>query len=194
MKKITALAAMAALIATALTGCASTNESSVSTPDTSVSTAESTPADSTSQDDSQTSAADTKESEAAGDLQSVYDKIMAQQPAENDIIMFPESSEDLINGYYPGLSDIEFKDFLLFMPPVTGNACEILLVEAADSAGADKTEQIMQARVDQAASDTVYPDVAEVWAKNAKVERDGNRVCMIVLPNDCVVPDNVFAL
>lgn len=206
MKKLV-FAAAAAIIAVALTGCSSDNsvnsaESSSQAGSTTSqvqasSEAESTPAESVAVPaTAEESAQGTIDQPAAetSDLSDIYDKIMAQQPAPDDIIMFPESDPFYINGLYPGLTDLNITELALYAPPVTGNACEILLVKAADSDNADKAEKIMQNRVDEAANDTLYPEVADVWKRNARVERSGDMLCMIVLPDSAVIPDDVFSL
>lgn len=171
---------------------ASGSSSSAAEPDSgsSAATAETSAAE--TPDDNQSGSESAPESSA--DLQAIYDKIIAAQDNPDDIIMFPETSEDYFNGFYSSLLDLDIKQKLLYMPPVTGNACEILLVEAADSENADKAEAIMKARIKTGADDTTYPEVAEVWQAHARVERSGNLLCMIALPMSCNVPDDVFAL
>ncbi|MDY4587287.1 MAG: DUF4358 domain-containing protein [Oscillospiraceae bacterium] len=196
MKK-TIFAIIAALTAVTLAGCGSSNESSVSG---GVSSTEAVT--SSSKTTTATSAAETEPQEEVTQeqtaqeisLSGIYDKIITQQPEPENTVMFPESSEELINEFYPGLIQLDIKQMALYMPPVTGNACEILLLETVDSGSADKAQKIMSDRVDKAASDTFYADVADVWARNAQVQRSGNRLCMIVLPDGAVIPDDVFSL
>lgn len=197
MKKY-AIAALAALMMTSAAACSantvssSGSSSSAAEPDSGSSAATAEASTAETPDDNQSGSESAPESGA--DLQAVYDKIIAAQDNPDDIIMFPETSEDYFNGFYSGLLDLDIKQKLLYMPPVTGNACEILLVEAADSENADKAEAIMKARVKIGADDITYPEVAEVWQTHAMVERSGNLLCMIALPMSCNVPDDVFAL
>lgn len=204
MKKY-AIAALAAIMALSATACSNNNASSadstVSTSSTSSAAPDTSSASGTAQAataegaaTAETPAQDESGTESGADLQAIYDKIIAAQDNSDDIIMFPESSDDIINGFYPGLTELNLTQKLLYMPPVTGNACEILLIEAADSENADKAEEIMKARVKMGADDTTYPDVAEVWQAHAMVQRSGNLLCMIALPMSCNVPDDVFAL
>lgn len=198
------IAAMAALMALSATGCAGSNTStssgspadSSSAADVSTPAAADDSAPATAEDSAPaaSSAETSSDAESTADLQAVYDKIMALQDDSDDIIMFPETATEYLDGLYSGMSALDLKQILFYLPPVTGNACEILLIEAADSDNADKAEKIMKERVESAASDTVYPDVAEVWANHASVQRSGNLLCMIVLPMSCNVPDDVFAL
>ena len=53
---------------------------------------------------------------------------------------------------------------------------------------------IFQKRIDMGADNTNYPESAAGWAKYAKVHKSGNFVCMIVLPEGYVIPENVFEM
>lgn len=196
MKKY-AIAALVAIIALSSTAC-SGNTNSAGAAGTAGSSeasgSEVTTAETPATADASDSGTAGSTAESGVDLQAIYDKIIAAQDNPDDMIMFPETSEDYFNGIYSGLLELDLKQTLFYLPPVTGNACEILLVEAADSENADKAEAIMKARVKTGADDTTYPEVAEVWQTHAMVERSGNLLCMIALPMSCTVPDDVFAL
>lgn len=187
MKKYTAAIILAALIAS-MTACSNAANSSTVSQESAASTAQSAATAETPAASNEAAAAD------GADLQEVYDKIIAAQTSADDIIMFPDSTPEIIKGFYPGLDELDLKQMYLYMPPVTGNACEILLLEAADSQTADKAQAICSERVKRAAEDTTYPEVSDVWQRNAKVERSGNLICMIVLPDGCTIPDDVFSL
>lgn len=93
------------------------------------------------------------ESERSKDLHAVYQAIIDAQDDPDGIVMFEESDPELINGYYAGLSDVEVDDMLLCMPPVTGFACEIMLIRAADEANAEKAEKIFESRIEKGVND-----------------------------------------
>ena len=196
MKKY-AIAALVAIMALSSTAC-SGNTNSAGAAGTAGSSEASGPEVTTAETPATADASDSgtagSTAESGVDLQAIYDKIIAAQDNPDDMIMVPETSEDYYNGIYSGLLELDLKQTLFYLPPVTGNACEILLVEAADSENADKVEEIMKARVKTGADDTTYPEVAEVWQTHAMVERSGNLLCMIALPMSCTVPDDVFAL
>ncbi|MGN1341315.1 MAG: DUF4358 domain-containing protein [Oscillospiraceae bacterium] len=135
--------------------------------------------------------ADTAETSA--DLQAIYDKIIASQTGD-ELVMLPESAPEIMDSYYAGLSDLELKQQLLYMAPVTGFACEVMLVEAKDSENADKAEEIFRGRIELGSSEDFYPETAAAWQTNAQVQRSGNLVCMIALPEGHDIPDDVFAL
>lgn len=131
--------------------------------------------------------------DSTADLQAIYDKIMATQNGD-ELVMLPETSPEIIDSYYAGLSDVVLTQQLYFAAPITGFACEVMLVEAEDSENADKAEEIFRARIELGASDDFYPETAAAWQNNAQVQRSGNLVCMIALPEGNHIPDDVFAL
>ena len=127
-------------------------------------------------------------------LEDVYQSILDAQTGngQEELVLFPESNPDTLNSFYPGLADIELAQQLYYTPPVYGHACEILLVEVAHKDDVQAVKDIFQKRIDQAASDTAYPENAEPWARNAQVQASGCYVCMIVLPDGYTIPGNVF--
>ena len=71
-------------------------------------------------------------------LEDVYQSLLDQQPKDADeLVMLPESSPDILDGFYPGLSDLELKQQVFYVAPVTGFATEVMLVEVADSKDLD---------------------------------------------------------
>ena len=64
-------------------------------------------------------------------------------------------------------------------------------IAASDSA---RMKEIFEARIEHGASDTTYPETAIHWANNGQVHTYGNYVCMIVLPEGYIIPENVFEL
>ena len=128
-------------------------------------------------------------------LEDIYQHILDAQSEDSEaLIMFPETDPSLVESIYPGLSEIELTQQALYFPPISGFACEIMLVEVANKADIDAVKDIFQARIDRAAADTTYPENAEPWAKRAQIQTDGRYLCMIVLPEGYVIPENVFAL
>lgn len=116
----------------------------------------------------------------------VYQGILNAQENTDELIFFPEEGADAIESLYPGLSALNPSRVQLYLPPVTGYACEILLVEVA--------EAILQDRIDSGANDTGYPENAVLWQNNAQIQVQGNCLCLIALPDGYTIPENVFAL
>ena len=138
---------------------------------------------------------DTNKGPAPGtELAVFYQAVLDMQPADaEELIFFEESNPDLIASFYPGLESIALNQQAFYMPPIATHPCEIVLVEVADAGDVQAVADIFQARIDLGADNTNYPESAEGWQLYAQVQKSGNFVCMIVLPEGYVIPENVFA-
>ncbi len=136
-------------------------------------------------------------SSAGGEVSfdAVYQGILDAQKdsGQEEPIFFPEEGADAIESLYPGLSALNPSRVQLYLPPVTGYACEILLVEVAEG-DVDAAKAILQDRIDSGAGDTGYPENAVLWQNNAQVQVQGNCLCLIALPDGYTIPENVLAL
>ena len=123
-----------------------------------------------------------------------YQAVLDMQPADaEELILFEEYNPDLIASFYPGLERISLNQQVFYMPPIATHPCEIVLVEVKDSKDVQAVADIFQARIDLGSDNTNYPESAAGWEMFAQVQISGNFVCMIVLPEGYVIPDNVFA-
>ena len=137
---------------------------------------------------------ETKNGPAAGTpLNTFYQAILDAQPADaEELIFFEESNPDLIESFYPGLDRIALNQQAFYMPPIATHPCEIVMVEVKNKADVQTVADIFQARIDMGADSGNYPESAAGWQRFAQVQRSGNFVCMIVLPEQYVIPENVF--
>ena len=127
-------------------------------------------------------------------LSTFYQAVLDMQPEDaEELIFFEEFSSDLIASFYPGLENIELNQQAFYMPPIATHPCEIVLVEVKNSEDVQKVVEIFRARIDLGASDTSYLESAAGWQQYAQVQQSGNFVCMIVLPEGYIIPENVFA-
>ena len=127
------------------------------------------------------------------ELGTFYQMIMDAQPEDAEaLILFEEFNPDLIANFYPGLDGIELSQQAYYMPPIVTHPCEIVLVEVKNSKDVQAVAEIFQARIDMGADNTTYPESAAGWQTYAQVHKSGNFVCMIVLPEGYVIPENVF--
>lgn len=129
------------------------------------------------------------------DLRAAYEAGIQQvneELGDNAPILLEETTVDLLNGYYPGLADIELKQSVFFLSP-TATSCEVAMVEVANSGDAEKMRDIFQTRVDEMANNTTYPEEAGLWKNCATVSVNGNYVVLEVLPEGCTVPDAFLA-
>lgn len=127
-------------------------------------------------------------------LEEVYNNLISG--CAEDVVLLPASDEEL-DSFYPGLNDIEFKQKVAYMAPVTGAAFEVVMVEVANPDDVAKVQGIFEARIKEGAEgDYCDPTQNGYWLNEAKVHVLGNYVGMIVLAKDVTgitVPDNVFA-
>lgn len=95
--------------------------------------------------------------------------------------MMPLEGE-MLEGFYPGLAEVELKQQVAYMPMITAVACEIVMVECANAADVEKVKEIFQARIDAQVNDHFnYPAVIEAWTNEAKVVSNGNYVALFVV-------------
>lgn len=127
-------------------------------------------------------------------LEEVYNNLISG--CAEDVVLLPAADEEL-DSFYPGLNDIEFKQKVAYMAPVTGAAFEVVMVEVANPDDVAKVQGIFEARIKEGAEgDYCDPTQNGYWLNEAKVHVLGNYVGMIVLANavtGITVPDNVFA-
>ena len=141
------------------------------------------------------SSAKSNELEPGIDLNNFYQAVLdIQSDDAEDLILFEEFNPALIESFYPGLDSIELNQQLLYMPPIATYPCEIFLVEVKNKDDVSKVVDIFKTRIDIGANNDSYPESAAGWQLYAEVHQSGNYVCMIVLPEGYVIPDNVFEL
>ena len=124
------------------------------------------------------------------DLEALYNQGIAvlDQMGSQAPVLFPETSIDYVNEFYPGIADIELKQFYGGFAPVTNAPFEIILVEVADEADVPAVLEIYQGRVDRESDDSTYPENAEAWLNNCKITSRGPYVFLAVLMDPCEVP------
>ena len=89
---------------------------------------------------------------------------------------------EMLDAFYPGLSELELKQTVAYMPMITAVACEIVMVECANAADVDAVKEIFQARIDTQVNDHFnYPAVIEAWQTEAQVVSNGNYVALFVI-------------
>lgn len=107
--------------------------------------------------------------------------------------LWPEESVDGVAYLYPGIADVELKQFACYSAVIASAPSEVIMVEVADAKDVDTVKEIFQARIDGAASDTGYAEEAAQWERNAKVTVSGNFVFMCAMPDGVEVPAEFLA-
>jgi hypothetical protein len=86
---------------------------------------------------------------------------------------------EMLDSYYPGLSDISTKQFIAKMPIMSAVVNEVVLMECESEDDAASAAAILQDRVTtQAEGGAWYPESMEAWEK-AQVVQQGNYVAML---------------
>ena len=113
------------------------------------------------------------------DLAEFYNS-MFPDPSNAPAVMDLAAEPDMLNGFYPGMADIETKQCVVYMPMMTAVPFEIALVEVANAADVDTVKEIMQTRIDNEIANFMnYPMVTENWEKNSRIVSNGNYVMMV---------------
>ena len=90
-----------------------------------------------------------------------------------------EIEGELLEGYYPGLSEIPAKQLIARVPAMSSDVNEVVLIQCETEEDAEKAAAIFQARIDaQAEGGAWYPESLEAW-KSAKVLREGTYAALI---------------
>ena len=149
--------------------------------------------DGTPDDAPEVSAPETEAPETPGespkeiDLAAFYDALRAESIWPE--LMKLESSGDtreLLDSYYPGLSEISTKQCGVYIAEISAAVGEIALVEVENAGDAQAVEDIFQARVDYQVGDDTnpggawYPETIEGWKTKSQIVSHGNYVMLAV--------------
>nr|WP_325211696.1 DUF4358 domain-containing protein [uncultured Oscillibacter sp.] len=86
---------------------------------------------------------------------------------------------ELLEGYYPGLSEIPAKQLIARVPAMSSDVNEVVLIQCETEEDAEAAAAILQDRIDsQAEGGAWYPESLEAW-KRAKVLREGTYTALI---------------
>ena len=97
-----------------------------------------------------------------------------------------EFMADMLNNYYPGLTDLDLEQMEVYMSMISFSSGELALAQAKDADGAAKLQEIFEARVESKSTEGAgnYPEEVEMWQRNSRVVGRGNYV-MLVCAEDC---------
>jgi len=120
----------------------------------------------------------------SADLTAFYEETVAsiieEKGEENFPMMMPLEGE-MLDGFYPGLSEIATKQCVAYAPAMSAVAAEFVLVEVENAEDVEKVQEILQARIDaQIAGGAWYPETIEGWEKNSQLAVNGNSLMLVV--------------
>ena len=96
------------------------------------------------------------------------------------------SMTELLDAYYPGLSELPAKQCGVYIAAISAAVGEIALVELENTEDVQKAEEIFQARIDYQVGDDAnpggawYPETIEGWKNNSYIASNGNYVMLAV--------------
>lgn len=88
---------------------------------------------------------------------------------------------EMLEQAYPGLSEVETTQCLVYAPMITAVAYEVALVEVASADDVATVQEIFQARIDsQVESGAFYPATVEAWQNNSEIVTRENYIALFV--------------
>nr|WP_325180833.1 DUF4358 domain-containing protein [uncultured Oscillibacter sp.] len=121
------------------------------------------------------------------DLAAFYDTLRAENTWPE--LMNPTEDAamtELLDSYYPGLSEISTKQCGVYVAAISAAVGEIALVEVENAGDVQAVEDIFQARVDYQVGDDTnpggawYPETIEGWKTKSQIVSKGNYVMLAV--------------
>jgi len=115
-------------------------------------------------------------------------------------MMMEIDGNDLIDTYYPGLSQVERKQTVIFGAAISATAAEAALIEVANTKDVGVVRSLFQSRINYQVGDgdepggAWYPQTTEAWRNNSRVVSRGNYVMLIVSDNCDAIVDSFKAL
>ncbi len=122
----------------------------------------------------------------SADLAAFYETLYQGDDAP---MMMPLEDEEMLDYVYPGLSDIELKQSVIYTAAISAVAAECTMVEVADAGDVDAVKSIFEERIrtqvgdDETPGGAWYPETIEQWEKNSEIVVKGSYVCLFVGEN-----------
>ena len=139
-----------------------------------------------------------KEEVKSADLNAFYEEtvtsIVEEKGQDGFPMMMPLEGE-MLDAFYPGLSEIAMKQCLINTPAMSAVAVEFALVEVENAEDVEKVQAILQNRIDtQVAGGAWYPETIEGWENNSRLAVNGNSLMMVVYEDADAVVESFNAL
>lgn len=138
---------------------------------------------------------ETTEISASVDLAAFFETLFADDPDNAPAVADLTDMPEMLDSYYPGLSDLELAQCHIFMPMMTAVPFEIALIQVSDSADMDTVREILQARIDvQVNNHHNYPMIIENWEMNSRIQVCGDYIMMVAYEACDSIVDSFIAL
>lgn len=119
------------------------------------------------------------------DLTAFYDTLRAENTWP-ELMSLTEDETELLDSYYPGLSEIPTKQRGVYIAAISAAVGELALVEVENAEDVQAVEAIFQGRIDYQVGDDEnpggawYPETIEGWKNNSRIVSHGNYVMLAV--------------
>lgn len=106
-------------------------------------------------------------------------------------------SEEMLDLYYPGLSELEPEQLIARTPAMSAAVNEVVLIRCKTEEDADKAQEILQGRIDYQVGDDTnpggawYPESIEQWKKTT-VQRQGNCLALLAVADTQGQLEDIF--
>ena len=129
------------------------------------------------------------------DLEKAYETGMAtiEKQVGDAPVMERETDKDILEMMYPGIGEINAKQLVVYVSPMSAMPAEVVMIETQNANDAKKAEDILKTRVDTQSADSFYPTTVAQWKNAAKVTKSGNIVVMAVMPEGVALPQEFLA-
>ena len=120
-----------------------------------------------------------KEEQASVDLTAFYDSLATEYGWDDNTMANLTDDPELLEMYYPGLSDITTTQLIAKAPMMSSVVNEFVFLQCETEEDAAKAAEILQTRITaQAEGGAWYPESMEAWGKGV-VDQQGTYVAMI---------------
>ena len=121
------------------------------------------------------------------DLAAFYETLRAENTWPELMNLTEDATvTELLDSYYPGLSEIPAKQCGVYVAAISAAVGEIALVEVENAEDAEAVKDIFQARIDYQVGDdgnpggAWYPETIEGWKNNSRIVSNGSYVMLAV--------------
>lgn len=138
---------------------------------------------------------ETTEISASVDLAAFFETLFADDPDNAPAVADLTDVPEMLDNYYPGLSDLELAQCHVFMPMITAVPFEIALIQVSSSADVDTVKAILQSRIDgQVENHHNYPMIIENWEMNSRIQVCGDYIMMVAYETCDSIVESFVAL
>ncbi|MBQ5787489.1 MAG: DUF4358 domain-containing protein [Oscillospiraceae bacterium] len=120
----------------------------------------------------------------SADLNAFYEETVngiIEKNGEDGFPMMMPLEGEMLDAFYPGLSEIATKQCVAYSPAMSAVAAEFVLVEVENAEDVEKAQAILQSRIDtQIDGGAWYPETIEGWKNNSQLAVNGNSLMLVV--------------